>query len=146
MAAAIERVGLEPLQVPEELGAQGEREALADPRGRVLVAERERRAEQREADHGRDEHGQRAERLGHEHLVDDDLEEPDLGGLDGRQQRGERDPRGERHPERARERPEAADDLAQRHARRHGDDAIVVGGGGESGGEAVEEGAHGVSG
>ena len=142
VAAAVERVGLEPLQVGEELRAQGEREALADPGRRVLVAEREQRPEQREADHRRHEDRERRERLGHQHVVDHDLEQPDLGGLDGRQQRRERDPGRELLAVRPRQRPEAAEDVADRHGGRGGDDAGVVGGRGESGGEAVEEGAQ----
>ena len=101
---------------------------------------RQQRAEQREADHRRHVDGERAERLGDQHVVDDQLEEPDLGRLDRRQQRGERDAGGERLAVRPRQRPEAADDLAHRDRGGRRDDPVVVGGGGERGGEAVEEG------
>ena len=138
VAAAVERVRLEPLQVREDLRAQREREALADPGRRVLVAEREQRPEQREADHGRHEDRERLERLGHQHVVDDELEQPHLGRLDRGQQRRERDAGGELLAVRPRQRPEAPDHLAHRDRRGRRDDAIVVGGRCERGGEAVE--------
>jgi hypothetical protein len=144
MAAAVEGVRLQPLEVGEELGAQREREALADPGGRVLVAEGEQRAEQREADHGRHEDGQRAERLGHQDVVDDELEEPDLGGLDRGQQSRQRDACRERLPVRPRQRPEAPEDLPHRHGRRRRDHPIVVRSGGQSSGKAGDEGAQGL--
>jgi hypothetical protein len=117
-------------QVPPEV----EGEALADPGRDVLVAEREHRAQQGEADHDRDVEGERAERLGHEHVVDDQLEEPDLGRLDQREQRRERQTGEEHLAERARVGPEAAQDLAYAHGRRGRDELGVVGGGGEAGG------------
>ena len=143
MAAAVERVGLEPLQVREQPRAQREREALADPGGGVLVAEGQQRAQQRETEHGRHVDGERAERLRDEHVVDDELEDPDLGGLDGGEQRRERDAREERLAVGARQRPEAPDHLAHRDGGRGRDDLVVVGRGGEGGGESVEEAAHG---
>ena len=134
VAAAVERVGLEALQMREELRAQREREPLADPRGGVLVAERQQRPEQREADHGRHEDGERAERLGHEHVVDDQLEQPDLGGLDCGQQRGERDAGHERPAVRPRQRPERGgppraprpQGPPRRHGRRRGPGASAA--------------------
>jgi hypothetical protein len=127
VAAAVERVGLEQLQVAQEPLAEVEREALPYPGGGVLVAERQQRPEQGEADHHRDVDRERAERLGDQHVVDDQLEQPDLGRLDGRKQRREHDPGDERPAIPAGQRPEAAHDLADRDRGRCRDDAVVVG-------------------
>jgi hypothetical protein len=128
--------------VAEDARAQVEREALADPGRDVLVAEREQRPQQREPDHDGGEDGERPERLGDEDVVDDELEQPDLCGLDGGQQRGEQDPGREPAAVGPHERPEAPHDVRDGDGRRRGDEAGVVRGGSEGGGESVEEGAH----
>ena len=142
VAAAVERVGLEPLEVGEHARAQREREALADPGGEVLVAERQRRAEQREPEHRERVARQRPELAGREHVVDDQLEDPDLGRLDGRQQRREHEAEREHAAQRPRQRPEAAERRAQGHGRGRGDEPVGVRGRRERAGEAIEEGAH----
>ena len=99
------------------------------------------RAEQGEAGHRGGQHDQRGEVGGDEHVVDDELEEPDLRRLDGGEQRREHEAGGPGLAVRPRERPEAPDDRPDAHGRRRGDQPVVVGGRGEGGGEAVEK-AH----
>jgi hypothetical protein len=120
-AALAEGVERQPVQVTEEARAQAHEEALAHPRGEVVVAEARGAAQEREAEVGKGERKQRRELARHEHVVHDELEEPDLSRLEGRYGDEQEDPRGHRHSVRPHIGPEAAHDVAHRDDRSGGD-------------------------
>jgi hypothetical protein len=125
-----------------DLPAQVEEEALADPRGDVLVAERRKRTGEREAEVRHGDRHERRQILGDEHVVDDELEEVDLDRVDRRDEEQQEQPEGDPAPVGPRERPEAPHDLRRRDRRGLVHDARVVRGGAQEGRDAIAQG-HG---
>ena len=137
---AVEGVGREALDVREQVGAHVEEEPLADPGREDVVAEREHRPEERQPDvreRDREEHPEVAR---DEHLVDDDAEQPDLRRLDGRDGEQRQQAESDAPAVRARERPEAPQELSDGDLRRGGDVALPVRDGDEQGLEASGDG------
>jgi hypothetical protein len=116
-AAPVERVERELLHVREEAPAHALQEALPQPGGEVVVAERDQPIRNREGEVERHDPCERLEVAGHEHLVDDELEHPDLGRLDRRADGDQQEADGDPPPVRARVGPEAAEDLPDGHGR-----------------------------
>ena len=114
--ATLEEVERQALEMPEHAGSKREDEALADPRRPVVVDEPDEPAQQAQARERERYPEERPEVPGHQHLVDEHLEQPDLERLD-RRQRGHADQQDEQPATvRTGVGPEPAEDLA------HGDD------------------------
>ena len=104
-----------------EASAQVEEEALAHPRRQHVVAEADEAAGDGDGDEQAADPDERVDVARDEDLVDEDLEEPDRRGLDGRVERDEEGGEQQPRPVAARIRPEAPHDRAHGHRRRLGD-------------------------
>ncbi len=112
------------LQVPEHVRAQGEQEALADPgRGR-LVGEAQAPCHQRQPGVPERDRQEQPEPARHQHLVDDDLEQPDRGRVDHRPEQDEPQQQGQPAPTPAGVGPEPPEHPPQRDGRGRLDDRI----------------------
>ena len=69
--------------------AKVQQEALPDPSREVVVAEREQSAGDRESHVGEPDPDERCQLPRDQHFVDDELEQPDLGGVHGRDEHEE---------------------------------------------------------
>ena len=78
---ALEEPERHPVQVGEQAGAQAQDEPLPDPGAQVVVDERQQPARHRDADIGRGDQREQREVAGGEHVVDEDLEDPDPRGV-----------------------------------------------------------------
>jgi hypothetical protein len=111
----IEREGMEMAEHPESERAD---EALADPGREIVVGVRHDAATQRQRNVGARDPDERPEVAWDEHVVDQQLEHPNLGCLEARDKQDENQIGGEPAPERPRVRPERSEDPLQRDDRR----------------------------
>jgi hypothetical protein len=129
----------------EQVRAHVEEEALADPRGEHVVAEREQRSEERQTDVCERDRQEHADVARDEHLVDDDAEQPDLDRLDGGDREQGQQAESDAPAVGARERPEPPQEVPDRDLRSGGYEALPVRLDDEQGSEAsADDGASGV--
>jgi hypothetical protein len=116
--APVEEVERQALEMAEEAGAQGEQEAFAHPGGDVVVEEGGSSVQERQPEVGERDPPERAEIVGHEHVVHHELEHPDARGLDRGNESDQDEADEQPAPVGPGVRPERSEDLPDRHRRR----------------------------
>jgi hypothetical protein len=112
--------------VREDAGAHREQEALGEPGGQVVVAEGHQATDQRQREVAQADPDEGPEIARDEHLVDHELEDPDLGRGDGRPEDDEGEAQRDPAAVRAGVGPEAAKHVAERYLGCVSDDLGIV--------------------
>ena len=119
--ATLEESERHPVQVSEKSCSQVEDEPFADPRAQIVVDEGKESTQDGDPDVRRGDHGEQCEIARREHVVDEDLEDPDAGGVHRRADRDEHQAHREPQAEGLGQRPEPGEDLPDAELRSGGD-------------------------